>query len=145
MRVIGRRAGLTKFCAVMNMPGPVAKKSFNTHVKAIARVSQQVAESEMEKAAKEIRVDKKAEEGEPADISVSCDRTWARRGFQSLYRMVSAIHVQSGKVVNFEVKSKVCFKCRAKSHLDINSQEYIEWMEAHGPKCTAHFKKSSKP
>lgn len=44
MRIIGRgRASLTKFCAVMNMPGPVAKKSFTTHVKAIARVSQQVA------------------------------------------------------------------------------------------------------
>jgi len=29
MRIIGRgRASLTKFCAVMNMPGPVAKTSF---------------------------------------------------------------------------------------------------------------------
>ena len=44
MRIIGRgRASLTKFCAVMNMPGPVAKKSFTTYVKAITRVSQQVA------------------------------------------------------------------------------------------------------
>ena len=37
MRIIGRgRASLTKFCAVMNMPGLVAKKSFTTHMKAIA-------------------------------------------------------------------------------------------------------------
>lgn len=34
MRIIGRgRAALTKFCAVMNMPGPVVKKPFQTHVK----------------------------------------------------------------------------------------------------------------
>lgn len=40
---------LTKLCAVMNMPGPVRKTSFQTHVKAIARVSQQVAEAKMSK------------------------------------------------------------------------------------------------
>ena len=50
----------------------------------------------------------------------------------------------TGKVVDFGVESKLCLKCCAKSHLDLNSQEYIEWMEAHGPKCTANFKKSSK-
>ena len=56
MQITGRqRAALTKFCTVMNMPSPVAKKSFQTHVKAITRVSQQVAEAEMEKAVKEIR------------------------------------------------------------------------------------------
>ena len=101
MRIIGRgRASLTKFCSVMNMPGPVAKKSFTTHVKAIARVSQQVAEAEMQKAVKEVRDINKAEEDEIADVAVSCDGTWARRGFQSLYGMVSAISVQTGKVVD---------------------------------------------
>jgi len=145
MQIIGRgRASLTKFCAVMNMPGPVAKKSFTTHVKAIARVSQQVAEAEMQKAAKEVRALNNAEEDEVVDIAVSCDGTWARRGFQSLYGMVSAIDVQTGKVVDFEMKSKVCYKCRGKSNLDVNSQEYIDWMESHGPKCTANFDKSSK-
>lgn len=69
MRIIGRgRASLTKFCSVMNMPGPVAKKSFTTHVKAIARVSQQVAEAEMQKAVKEVRDINKAEEDEIARL-----------------------------------------------------------------------------
>ena len=100
MRIIGRgRAALTKFCAVMNMPSPVAKKSFQTHVKAITRVSQQVAEAEMKKAANEIRAAAKAGNDENLDIAVSCDGTWARRGFQSLYGMVSAIHVDTGKVI----------------------------------------------
>ena len=57
MWIIGRgRAALTKFCAVMNMPGPVVKKSFETHVKAIARVSKQVAEPEMDKAARDLNL-----------------------------------------------------------------------------------------
>lgn len=145
MRIIGRgRASLTKFSAVMNMPGPVAKKSFATHVNQIACVSQQVAEAKMEKAVKEVRALNDATEGEIVDIAVSCDGTWARRGFQYLYGMVSAIEVQTGKVVDFEMKSKLCYKCRGKSNLDVNSQEYIDWMESHGPKCTASFHKSSK-
>ena len=41
-------------------------------------------------------------------------------------------------------KWKVCYKCHPKSNLDENSQEYIDWIEAHGPKCTHTFDKSSK-
>ena len=118
MRIIGRRrASVTKFCTVMNMPEPVAKTSFTTHVKAIPHVSWQVGEAEMEKAVKEVRVLNNAEEDEVVDIAVSCDGTWARRGFQSLYGMVSAIDVQTGKVVDFEMKSKVCDKCRERETL----------------------------
>ena len=146
VRIIGRgRASLTKFCAdVMNMAGPVAKKSFVTHVKQIACGSQQVAEAEMEKALKEVRALYDATKGEIVDIAVSCDGTWAKRGFQSFYGMVSAIEVQTGKVVDFEMKSKVCYKCCANSNLDVNSQEFIDWMESHRPKFTANFDKSSK-
>lgn len=138
------RAVLTKFCAVMNMPGPVAKKSFQTHVKAITHVLKQVAEAEMEKAAEEIRAAANAGKDETMDITFSCDETRARGGFQFLYGMVSTIHVDTGKVVDYEIKSKVCFKCQAKKDLDPTSQQYIEWMESHAPKCSANFNKPSK-
>lgn len=58
--------------------------------------------------------------------------------------MVSALHVHTGKVSDFEMKSKVSFKCHAKNNLDPNSQEYIHCIVAHWPKCIANFKKSSK-
>ena len=73
------------------------------------------------------------------DIAVSCDGTGAKRGFQSLYGMVSAIHVDTGKVVDFEMKNTICFKCWTKKDLDPTSQQYIEWMESHAPKCSAKF------
>lgn len=63
------------------LPGPVAKTSFNTHVKAIAQVLQRVTEAKMQKAVKEIRAINRVEEGKTANIAVSCDGTWARRGF----------------------------------------------------------------
>ena len=36
---------------------------------------------------------------------MSCDDNWARGGFQSLYGMGSAIDAETGKVVDFEMKS----------------------------------------
>lgn len=123
MRLIGRgRAALVKFTAVMNMPGPVKKKSFATHVSRIAKVSKLVAEADMKKTGNCIRKEIRLKKDEIMDLSVSCDGTWARRGYQSLYGMVSAIHVESGKILDFETKSKVCYKCRAKQGLDHNSQ-----------------------
>ena len=46
----------------MNKPGPVPKKYFTTHGKAIAQVSQQVAEAEMQKTVKKVWDINKAEE-----------------------------------------------------------------------------------
>ena len=141
-RIIGRgRAALTKFCAVMNMPGPVAKKSFQTHVKAIARVLKEVAETEMKKAVEDIR----------AAANAGNNETWIslflvmERGQEEDFSL-SMVWFQlfTGKVVDYEMKSKVCFKCRAKKDLDPSSQQYIEWMESHAPKCSANFNKSSK-
>ena len=80
-------------------------------------MTEQVAKAEMEKAGWELRKEMKAGKDEIVDNSVSCDGTWARRGFQSLYGMTSAIHVITGKVVDYEVKGKVCYKCRAKKIL----------------------------
>ena len=90
--------------------------------------SLQVAEAETQKAVKEVRDINKTEEDKIADVAVCCHGTWARRGFQSLYGMFSAISVQTGKVVDSEMKSKVCHKRCAKSNLDENSQEYIDWI-----------------
>ena len=133
-RLIGRsRAGLVKFAAVMNMPGPVEKKSFATHVSRIATVTEQVAK--MQKAGRQIRREMLAGKDETIDRSVSCDGTWARRGFQSLYAMTSAIHVESGKVFDHQVKGKVCYKCRARKDQDPDSPEYIQWKHKHVPRC----------
>ena len=58
--------------------------------------------------------------------------------------MPSAIEVQTGKVVDFEIKVKCATNVVARVTLMANSQEFIDWMESHGPKCTANFDKSSK-
>ena len=80
-----------------------------------------------------------------AEVAVSCDGTWARRGFQSLYGMVSAISVQTGKVVDIEMKSKVCYKCRAKSNLEVNSQSTLIGLQHMGPNAHVPLISHQKP
>lgn len=99
MRAIGKgRAALVKFCAVINKPGPAAKETFTTHVKVIAHevISQEVAQHEIQMAAREIRGNSGVKKNQAVDVAVSCDSTWARRGIQLLFGMISPIHVETG-------------------------------------------------
>ena len=45
------------------------------------------------------------------DIAVSCDGTWQRRGFSSLNGVVTVIASDTGKCVDYRVKSKQCTSC----------------------------------
>ena len=72
--------------------------------------------------------------GEVADVLVSCDGTWQKRGFTSLYGIVFIIAHETGKVLDYHVMSKECEGCRKWEGKDKTSQEYIEWKQKH--KCT---------
>ena len=50
--------------------------------------------------------------GTTADVLISCDGTWQKRGFTSLYRVVFVIGYETGKVLDYHVMSKYCPGCR---------------------------------
>lgn len=81
---------------------------------------------------------KKQEHG----ISVSGDGTWRKRGFSSLFGLVSLIGWCSGKIIDFVVKSKYCRKCEHwKKQLD--TEEFEEWYENHADECDANHEGSA--
>ena len=51
------------------------------------------------------------------DVGVSVDGTWQRRGFSSNNGVVTAISIDTGKVVDVEIMSKICKGCKQKEHL----------------------------
>ena len=55
--------------------------------------------------------DKFSQKNEVADIAVSCDGTWQRQGFSSLIGVVTVIAIDTGKCVNYQIKSKQCASC----------------------------------
>ena len=79
--------------------------------------------------------------GEIADVLVSCDGSWQKRGFSSLYRVVFIIARETGRVLDYRIMSKECTCCRKWENKDTTSQEYIDWKQNHA--CSANFQGSS--
>ena len=63
------------------------------------------------------------------DVPVSCDGTWQHRGFSSFFGAVFVIAYETGKVIDYVVKSKFCKGCRHWEKQDPNSEVYRKWKE----------------
>ena len=93
--------GLVDFATVMNMDKPMTRKTYNNIVGKLNESFIEVASNSMKHAADEVKI----KEG-TADIAVSFDGSWQKPGHSSINGIVSAISVSTGKVLDYEVKSK---------------------------------------
>ena len=147
------RAGLERFCGILNLPNPVSKSAYNKQLKNLEEVAVQVCENIMnEAAARLIEITEKEEQtmidfdndGQKlAKVAVTIDGTWQKRGYSSKNGIVFAISVRTGEVLDFEVLSLVCHQCQASEKLDHNSDQYIHWRENHQPVCPINHSGSS--
>ena len=146
-------SGLEKFCAGMNLPRPVSKKPYNNHLKKIEFASYKNAQKLMEEAAKRL-IDLTEEEEEPqlmemingqkvANVAVTLDGTWQRRGHSSKIGVVLVISVRTGEVLDYEVLSMVCHECQYHEKEDRESEEYQKWFSSHKENCQINYKGSS--
>ena len=107
MRTVGcGAASAERFCGLMNMPPIPTSRPYAEHNKALLKAAKDVRYETMNDAAKEIHVLQNKQDDEVADCGISCDDTWQRRGFSSLNGCVTAISMDTGKVVDVEVLSK---------------------------------------
>ena len=70
---------------------------------------------------------------------MSCDGTWQRRSHQSLYGMQAAISVDTRKVLDYEIQSKICTECQLHGNWDHRSEAYKKWYEQHQPTCHINY------
>lgn len=142
MRLLGIGInGIKKFCAFMDLPSPVFQKSYDEIINTIREASETVCSFSMKNAAQEEKK-KTIDKGENNGITVSGDGSWRKRGFSSLFGIVSFIGWYTGKVVNVVVKSKFCKACLIwKSKED--TAEYIEWNKSHETVCEANHEGSA--
>ena len=82
-------------------------------------------------------------EDQVLDITVTCDSTWARRGFRSLYGITVVTSWKSGKVLGVEVQSKHCQACATHHGMDTSSDEFLDWCENHQASCAVNYCGSS--
>ena len=108
----GSYAGLRMFFGMLDLPMPVSKHVHTMHIQEIEKQAKLQAEDSMSRAREEVRRLYGTEGGDVVDVLVSCDGTWQKRGFSSLFGAVFVIEYETGKVVDFVVKSKFCKACK---------------------------------
>jgi len=141
------RERLSKFCSFMNMPPPVAYKSYNSHVEHIFEAARKKCRESMHRArelVKQLELDcgQGSEDGF-INTAVSCDGTWHKRGFSSLYGASFVISEQTGQVLDYDFMSKTCSTCRLWAYEDQQSSEYKEFWLSHKDQCQANYSGSS--
>ena len=126
----------TVFNSFMNMPPPMAKKTYSSSANEILEAYEGVARQSMERAATEIKQDEAAV---ITDCSVTIDGTWQKCGFASLNGAVVAVSSE-GKVIEFQVMSKHCMGCRIWKNREV-TPAYDDWRLTH--KYHINHKKSA--
>ena len=125
-------SSLEKFCGIMNMKPPMNKKSYNKTLHNLLDVYQNLVDQNMKNAADEL-----IPAGETSrDIMCSFDGSWQKRGFTSNNGVVSAISVESGKCIDFQIETKTCKLCSIwKLKKSTYPVEYEKFQSSHYQKC----------
>ena len=143
------RNELQAFCTKMNLPLPVHKEAYNNHLKQIEQEVILEAEVKMNQAASRLKDIIKAEDPdrvktivngkEIAEVAVSVDGTWQKRGHSSKFGVVFVLSIRTGEVLDYEVLSHFCQECNSHNQ-NVNTVEYREWKGKHEPVCQInHF------
>ena len=144
---------LSQFCTRINLLPPITKKALNEQLNqvtseaedhaldimldACARLRQVVREREPSR----IEIDENGQE--IASVAVTVDGTWQKRGHTSKIVVVFIISVETGEVLDYEVRCLYCHECVAHSNKDKMSVEFISWKAAHEKDCTINHEGSS--
>ena len=107
------------------------------------RATKDVAESIIKDAVEQLHNLKHDEVDENGVLktAISCDGSWQRRGFSSLNGCVTAISMETGKVLDVEPLSKVCHTCKKlEGKNDLKSEEL---KAEHASKCKMNFSGSA--
>ena len=124
------------------MPPPMNENAYRDIVEAVRKAAQTVCQRSMRAAVENAKSFYEPEEDGVFDIGISGDGTWRRRGYSSLYGIVTAISTVTGKVIDIEIMSKDCKECTVWRNKE-GTQEFEDWWEGHQHRCQANHLGSS--
>ena len=128
----GSHASLQMFFAMLDLPPPVSRNIYSKHMTVVREKSILQAEDSLRRAREEVREHYGvSSDDQVADVLISCDGTWQRRGFSSLFGAVFIISYETGKVLDYIVLSKHCAGCRRWEGKDHTTDAFKEWKESH--------------
>ena len=117
MATISSGGGLTNLrniCTNFDIPRPITEKPYRYYLKFLEKKIVEDCKRSISGAALKIRKRMGiANAGSVVDISVSVDGSWQKRyGLNSLHGVVFAISIEHGLVLDYAVKSLMCFACK---------------------------------
>ena len=146
-------AGLTRLCASLDLPKPIHHKPYDKIIRDLSGNAQRLAERKMmDAAAKLVQITKEEDpsnieessEGQIiANVAVTVDGTWQRRGHSSKNGVVFILSVRTGEVLDYEVRTKYCQECVYHEKDNKNSKFYQDWLASHTSKCCINHQGSS--
>ena len=120
------------------MPPPMAGNTHDALSEKNGDVAMKVAKTSMIHAASELK------QSEGSDVGVSVDGSWQRREFSSLNGVITAISINSGKILDCEILSRHCKACAI--HAPLKQSEpptYDAWKLCHQQKCQLNYEGSA--
>jgi len=110
LRAIGKgHAAGNVFCSLLELPSPVANKSYISYNKELHSALEKCAQDSMKRATNEAISENTADV--KTDLAVAIDGTWQKRGFTSMNGVISVTSVDTGKVLDVAIMSKYCQSC----------------------------------
>ena len=124
----GSHASLQMFFTMLDLPPPASRNIYSKHMTVVREKSILQAEDSLRRAREEVREHYGvSSDDQVADVLISCDGTWQRRGFSSLFGTVFIISYETGKVLDYIVLSKHCAGCRRWEGKDHTTGAFKEW------------------
>ncbi|XP_011687372.1 PREDICTED: uncharacterized protein LOC105449700 [Wasmannia auropunctata] len=143
MRLLGvGKEGINLFCGLMDLSQNFNNYLYYAAVENIYIGAKTVFDILRRKAVEEEKI-KNSENGKPmAEITVSGDGTWKKRGFNSLFGITTLIGKYTSKVVDLVVKSAYCHACKLWES-KCGTPEYLIWLDEHVEECTTNHEGSA--
>ena len=133
-------ASMVQFLGLMNMPYSPSQNLYSKNLLKIETATTQAFQSISERTHLAVRsayqdIGVHPDESGILDIAVSFDGSWHKRGFQSHTGMASVIDLLTGFIIDFEVLSNFCGKCKIAEEHNYDD----DWKAKHSLNCGKNF------
>ena len=143
---------MAQFSGGINLPHPFTKKAYNEHLIKIEKLTSSHADQAMKDASERLRKKISAEQPDNnesgeidiANVAVTVDGTWQKKGHSSKIGVIFVISVDTGEILDHEFKSLFCHECKAHNNDDKESDKHKKWKDAHKKRCGINHEGSSE-
>ena len=125
-----------------NMPPPMNENAYRDIVEAVKKAAQTVCQQSMTAAVDDAKRFYEPEEDGVFHVGISDNGIWRRRGYSSLYGIVTAISTVTGTVIDIEIMSKDCKEFTAWTNKE-GTQQFEDWRKGRQHLCQANHLGSS--